>query len=204
MPSRVRVAREAAGPGLRAHGRRQPGLRAGPGGRVRAAASRTSTSAGSRSPAAGRTTAAGCATCATRPGIPVCAGQSETTLDGHPRPDRRRRHRRLQLRRLVGRRPDDLAQGSRARRRVRRRARPPRGAADRVAPAGERARPHVRRVLRRGARPVLLAALRHVDADRATAGYTCPSVPASASSSTGTTCERHTVATRSTDRSTLA
>ena len=34
------------------------------------------------------------------------------------------------------------------------------------APAGERPRPHLRRVLRRGARPVLLAPVRHVHADR--------------------------------------
>ena len=46
-------------------------------------------------------------------GIPVCAGQSETTLSRHPRPDRRRRDRRLELRRVVGRRPDHLAQGRR-------------------------------------------------------------------------------------------
>ena len=46
-------------------------------------------------------------------GIPVCAGQSETTLQRDPRPHRRGRHRRLQLRRVVGRRPDHLAQGRR-------------------------------------------------------------------------------------------
>ena len=57
-----------------------------------------------------------------------------------PRPHRRRRDRRLQLRRVVGGRPDDLAQGRRACRRVRRRARPPRGAADRLAPPRERRR----------------------------------------------------------------
>ena len=48
---------------------------------------------------------------------------------------------------------------------VRRPAGPPRGAAGLEPPARERARPHLRGVLRRGARPVLLAPVRHVDAD---------------------------------------
>ena len=57
-------------------------------------------------------------------------------------------------------------------------------------PAGERPRPHLRRVLRRGARPVLLAAVRPVDADRATAATRCPSGRGSASSSTRPTSTR--------------
>ena len=47
-------------------------------------------------------------------GIPVCAGQSETTLRGIRDLIVGRRHRRLELRRVVGRRADDLAQGGRA------------------------------------------------------------------------------------------
>ncbi len=55
-------------------------------------------------------------------GIPVAAGQSEIDPQRHPRPDRGRRHRRQQLRRLVGGRPDHLAQGGRAVRGLRRRS----------------------------------------------------------------------------------
>ena len=65
-------------------------------------------------------------------GIPVCAGQSETTLAGIRDLIVGRRHRRLQLRRVLGRRPDDLAQGGRAGRRVRGPAGPPRGAPGRL------------------------------------------------------------------------
>ena len=82
-----------------------------------------------------------------------------------PRSHRRGRDRRLQLRRLVGRWPDGLAQGRGAGGGLRRRARPPRGATGLEPPARERSGPHVRRVLRRGAGPVLLAPDRHVDAD---------------------------------------
>ena len=105
-----------------------------------AGSSRTSTSAGSRSRAAGRTTAAGCATSGIRPAIPVCAGQSETTLTGIRDLIVGGAIDVVQLRCLVGRRADHLAQGRRAGRRVRRRAGPSRGAAGRRAPARERAR----------------------------------------------------------------
>ena len=121
-------------------------------------------------------------------GVPVCAGQSETTLHG--------------LRDLVvdgaidvsnfdaswagG--PHDLAQGRRAVRRVRGPAGAPRGAAGQLAPAGEHAGPHLHRVLRRGARPLLLAAHGHVDAASPAAATACPTGRASASTSTGTTC----------------
>ena len=88
----------------------------------------------------------------------------------HPRPGRGRRDRRLELRRVVGRRSDDLAQGRRPVRRVRGPAGPPRGAPGLGAPARLRAGPHLRRVLRRGARPVLLEHLRPVHADPATGG----------------------------------
>ena len=46
-----------------------------------------------------------------------------------------------------------------------------------LAPARVRARPHLRRVLRRGARPVLLAPHRHVDAGRRTAATRLPDGP---------------------------
>ena len=62
---RFRVAREAAGSGLRADGGREPGLHARGGRGVRAPGRATSTCAGSRSPAAGPTTGERCATSAT-------------------------------------------------------------------------------------------------------------------------------------------
>ena len=50
-----------------------------------------------------------------RGGIPVCAGQSELSVERLPRPDGGRRDRRLQLRRLVVGRPDRLAARGRGR-----------------------------------------------------------------------------------------
>ena len=120
-------------------------------------------------------------------GLPVAAGQSEVTLDGL---------RDLvvdgaidvsQLRRLVGGRPDGLAQGGRPVRGVRGRAGSPRGAPGLRAPPRQRAAPHLRGVLRRGARPLLLAALRPVHRSCRTAGCDCRSGRASASTSTGST-----------------
>ena len=66
-PTRVRAAREAAGPDFALMVDANQGYDRAAGGGVRAPASRTSTSAGSRSRAAGPTTGAGCATSATRP-----------------------------------------------------------------------------------------------------------------------------------------
>ena len=120
---RVRVAREARRPGLRAHGRREPGLRPG---------RRRSSSGGSSRQQDIRWFEEPCrwtndrlldARRALPDGHPACApGQSELTLARAARPHRGRRDRRQQLRRVLGRRPDDLAQGRRAVRGLRRRS----------------------------------------------------------------------------------
>ena len=81
-------------------------------------------------------------------GLRVAAGQSETTLGGLRDLHRRWRHRRKQLRRLVGRRSDRLATGGRAVRSLRHRDRPSRGAADRISPARDGSTTYLRGVLR--------------------------------------------------------
>ena len=73
-----------------------------------------------------------------------------------PRPDGRRRHRCLQLRRLVVRRPDRMAPSGRDRALVRRRDGPSRGAAHRHPSARLDSARHVRRVLPPRARPYLV------------------------------------------------
>ena len=73
------------------------------------------------------------------------------------RDDGRRRDRRLQLRRVVGRRPHRMAADRRAGRLVRRPARPSRGGPGRGPPARLAAPRHLRRGLLAGPRPDLLA-----------------------------------------------
>ena len=137
-------------------------------------------------------------------GIPVCAGQSETTLRRDPRPHHGRRDRRLELRRLVGRRPDDLAQGGRAGRRVRRPAGPPRGAAGRrrtcwrACPTTPSSSASTRSATRSsGACPTCRRA-------SPAAGYTLPERPGFGIELDWDYVRAHTVATRSSDRSTVA
>ena len=84
-----------------------------------------------------------------RGGIPVCAGQSEFTPAALPRHDGGRRHRRVQLRRLVDRRLHELEAHGRGQPALQHAARPPRGAAGRPAPARQPAERDVRRGLRR-------------------------------------------------------
>ena len=120
--ARVRVAREAAGPRLRRSWSMPTRATTGP---------RRSSSRGSsrdldirwfEEPCRWTNDARWMRDVRYQTGIPVCAGQSETTLAGVRDLIVGGRDRRLQLRRLVGRRPDDLAQGGRAGRGVRRRS----------------------------------------------------------------------------------
>ncbi len=144
-PTRTRSAsasaREAAGDDFVLAADANQGWTRERGARASRASSTTSSCAGSRSRAAGTTTAARCATCGSmrrRPGL----RRAERVLRRRlPRPDGRGRDRRLQLRRLVVGRPDRVA----ARRR-RWRCRydvddgPSRGAPGRRAPARARSR----------------------------------------------------------------
>ena len=137
-------------------------------------------------------------------GIPVCAGQSETTLAGHPRPHRRPARSTS---------PTSTRRGPAARRSgARRPGWPPRSVSSSATTRSRRSRrtcwpacpDHTFVECFDEERDPFFWRLSDMSTRIAAAATRCPSGPASASSSTGTTSGAHTVATRSTDRSTIA